>query len=286
MIKLFCDSAANLPTELTKKYSITVVPFSYTVNGVQSNTYGDRFDGKSYYNGIRAGGLVKTSMINMATFEAYFEKALKEGNDVLYIGLSGGISGTANAAKNAAEELRESYPDRAIVTIDTLGASLGAGLFALKAAEMIENGASMEEITERVKELIPHMCQCFTVDDLKHLHRSGRLSAGGALIGGLLGIRPLLLGNEEGKIVMYDKIRGMKQAMDALAARWKKYSLDPTEIIAIAHADNDQMADYLLEQIRSAGFTGECITECYEPTTGAHVGPGAVALFFFGTSRL
>lgn len=286
MIKLFCDSAANLPTELVKKYSITVVPFIYTVNGVQSNTYGDRFDGKAYYDGIRSGGLVKTSMINMTTFEAYFEKALSAGNDVLYVGMSGGISGTANAARNAAEELSEKYPDRVIKTIDTLGASLGAGLFVLEAADMIGNGASMDEVTEHINSRIPHMCQCFTVDDLKHLHRSGRLSAGGAIIGGLLGIRPLLLGNEEGKIVMYDKIRGMKQAMDALAARWAEYSLSSTETIGIAHADNDKFADYLLEKIREAGFTGECIMQCYEPTTGAHVGPGAVALFFFGKSRI
>ncbi len=286
MIKLYCDSAANLPTELIKKHSITVVPFIYTVNGVQSNTYGDRFDGKAYYDGIRNGATVKTSMVNMTTFEAYFEKALAAGDEVLYIGLSGGVSGTANAAKNAAAELLENYPDGKVEVIDSLGASLGAGLLVVEAAEMIAGGASMSEITEHIISRIPHMCQCFTVDDLKHLHRSGRISGGAAVIGGLLGIRPLLLGNEEGKIVMYDKIRGMKQAMDALAARWKEYSNDSTETIGIAHADNEKFANYLLDQIRLAGFTGECINVCYEPTTGAHVGPGAIALFFFGKSRI
>lgn len=286
MIKLFCDSAANLPTELIKKYSIKVVPFVYTVNGVQSNTFGDRFDSKAFYDSIRAGGLVKTSMINMTVFEMYFDKALAAGDDVLYVGLSSGISGTANAAKNAAAELREKYPERTIVTVDTLAAGLGEGLLVLEAAKQLESGADMDTAVAHVKEKMLHICQCFTVDDLKHLHRSGRLSGGAALIGGLLGIRPLLLGDNDGKIEMYDKVRGMKTAMDSLTKRWSEYVIDKSEIIAITHTDNEKFAAYLLDALRAAGFTGECIMQNHEPMSGSHLGPGAVALFFFGTSRM
>ena len=177
MLRLFTDTSANLPLALTKKHSITVVPFSYTVNGKEADYPDDTdFDGAAFYGAMRAGAVVKTSMVNPDLMAKYFESALSQGDDVLYVGMSGGISGTAQAAVIAAAELTEKYPERHIVTIDTYAASLGEGLQVLEAAGMIEQGKPLGEIKERLLARRPHMCQFFTVDDLAYLKRGGRIS--------------------------------------------------------------------------------------------------------------
>lgn len=285
MIQLFTDSAANLTEQLANEYNISVIPLSYTMGGEQKNQLDD-FDGKAFYDALRAGEVVKTSMINIAAFTDRFENELRVGNDILYIGLSGGVSGTTNAAQMAANELHGEYPERRIEVIDSRGASLGEGMIVLEAAKMLRSGADLDEVTARVKELIPNMCQCFTVDDLNYLKRSGRISGAAALIGGILGIRPLLIGDDEGRIVMYDKIRGAKRALDALAERYARLVTDKAREIGIAHADNEGGVAYLLGKLREHGFCGKELTVCYEPVTGAHVGPGTVALFFYGKSRV
>lgn len=286
MIQLFTDSAANLPMTALKENNIEVVPFSYTADGTEMTEFTKDFDGKAYYDDMRAGTIVKTSMINSALFTEYFERELSRGCDVLYIGMSGGISGTAGAALAAAQELAEKYPDREIAVVDTLGASLGEGMLVLEAAKMIRGGAGAKEIARQVRAMIPTMCQCFTVDDLNYLKRSGRISGAAALIGGLLGIKPLLLGNEEGKIVMYGKVRGASRALEALAERYERLATDKSLDLGIAHADNEDGAQYLIDRLREKGFSGSCMTVCYEPVTGSHVGPGTVALFFFGSNRV
>ena len=192
----------------------------------------------------------------------------------------------SNAAQMAANELHGEYPERRIEVIDSRGASLGEGMIVLEAAKMLRSGADLDEVTARVKELIPNMCQCFTVDDLNYLKRSGRISGAAALIGGILGIRPLLIGGDEGRIVMYDKIRGAKRALDALAERYARLVTDKAREIGIAHADNEGGVAYLLGKLREHGFCGKELTVCYEPVTGAHVGPGTVALFFYGKRRV
>ena len=286
MIQLFTDTSANLPCELVNKYGISVIPFTYTMDGVEHIPDTDKFDGKAYYDAIRGGSDVKTSMINVACFGEYFGKALEKGDDVLYIGMSGGISGTAHAAQLAVRELSESYPDRKIIAVDTLGASLGEGMLALEAAEKILEGMDISEIAAHVRRLIPHMCQCFTVDDLRYLKKNGRISGAASLIGNMLGIRPLLIGNNEGKIILKEKVRGAKKVLDAMANRYAELVLDKMQDIGIAHADNEAGKAYLVQRLRDKGFTGKCLSVCYEPVTGSHVGPGAVALFFFGTDRM
>lgn len=285
MIQLFTDSAANLTAQLASEYNIGIIPLSYTMGGEQKNQLDD-FDGKAFYDALRAGEVVKTSMINIAAFTDCFENELRVGNDILYIGLSGGVSGTTDAAQMAANELRGEYPERRIEVIDSCGASLGEGMIVLEAAKMLRDGTGLDEVTARVKEMIPNMCQCFTVDDLNYLKRSGRISGAAALIGGILGIRPLLIGDDEGRIVMYDKIRGAKRALDALAERYARLVTDKAREIGIAHADNKGGVAYLLGKLREHGFCGKELTVCYEPVTGAHVGPGTVALFFYGKSRV
>ncbi|MBU5456591.1 DegV family protein [Oscillibacter sp. MSJ-31] len=286
MTKLYTDTSANLPLALLREYDIAVIPFSYTVNGVAED-YNEEtdFDGKAFYDAMRRGAEVKTSMVNPATAAAFFERALAQGDDVLYVGMSGGISGTAHAAALAAEELREKYPHAKIMTIDTYAASLGEGLQVLEAAELLRAGRSFEEVGDRILVRRPHMCQFFTVDDLNYLKRGGRISGAAALVGSVLGIKPILRGDETGHIVSCGKVRGNKKAYAELADYFDKRALDKTVRIGIAHADNREGTDYLLGLLRERGFTGECLEVYYEPVTGAHVGPGTVALFFYGTEK-
>lgn len=286
MTKLYTDTSANLPLSLLREYDITVIPFSYTVNGMAED-YSEEtdFDGKTFYDAMREGAEVKTSMVNPATAAAFFERALERGDDVLYVGMSGGISGTAQAAAFAAVELMDKYPRAKIMTIDTYAASLGEGLLVLEAAELLRAGKSFEEVSDRILARRPHMCQFFTVDDLGYLKRGGRISGAAALVGTMLGIKPLLRGDETGHIVACGKVRGNKKAYAELAEYFDKRALDKAERIGIAHADNREGTDYLLGLLREKGFTGECLEVYYEPVTGAHVGPGTVALFFYGTEK-
>ena len=285
MTQLFTDTSANLPVEIIDEYGIEVVPFSYTIDGVEYIPERE-FDGKAFYAAMRAGSAVKTSMVNTGTFIDRFKTALDAGKDVLYIGMSGGISGTANAALMAKQELDEEYPDRKIVVIDTLAASLGEGLFVIKAAEQLRDGAALDAIEEDIRVQVPHMCQSFTVDDLKYLKKTGRVSGAAAIIGNVLSIHPILIGDYEGKIVVKSKVRGMKRTLDALAERYAELVLNKAETIGIAHADNEEGKAYLVQRLRDKGLTGKCLSVCYEPVTGSHVGPGTVALFFFGTDRM
>lgn len=285
MTQLFTDTSANLPAEIIDEYGIEVVPFSYTIDGVEYIPERE-FDGKAFYAAMRAGSEVKTSMVNAGTFIERFKTALDAGKDVLYIGMSGGISGTANAALMAKQELDEEYPDRKIVVIDTLAASLGEGLFVIKAAEQLKDGVALDAIEEAIRAQVPSMCQSFTVDDLKYLKNTGRVSGAAAIIGNVLSIHPILIGDYEGKIVVKAKVRGMKRTLDALAERYAELALSKTETIGIAHADNEEGKAYLVQRLRDKGLTGKCLCVCYEPVTGSHVGPGTVALFFFGTDRM
>lgn len=285
MTQLFTDTSANLPVEIIDEYGIEVVPFSYTIDGVEYIPERE-FDGKAFYAAMRAGSEVKTSMVNAGTFIERFKTALDAGKDVLYIGMSGGISGTANAALMAKQELDEEYPDRKIIVIDTLAASLGEGLFVIKAAEQLKDGVALDAIEETIRAQVPSMCQSFTVDDLKYLKNTGRVSGAAAIIGNVLSIHPILIGDYEGKIVVKAKVRGMKRTLDALAERYAELALSKTETIGIAHADNEEGKAYLVQRLRDKGLTGKCLSVCYEPVTGSHVGPGTVALFFFGTDRM
>ena len=286
MTKLFTDTSANLPLALLREYEIDVIPFSYTVNGVPAD-YPDEadFDGKAFYDAMRAGAEVNTSMVNPALAAEHFEQALAHGDDVLYIGMSGGVSGTAQAAAIAAGELRKKYPSAQIETIDTYAASLGEGLQVLEAAELLRAGRSFREVYDQILARRPRMCQFFTVDNLAYLKRTGRISGVVALAGTVLGIKPILRGDETGHIVQCGTARGNRRAYAALVEYYRARALDKTERIGIAHADNSAGVEQLVELLREAGFAGECVTVYYEPVTGAHVGPGTVALFFYGTEK-
>ncbi|MFR8258231.1 MAG: DegV family protein [Oscillospiraceae bacterium] len=286
MIQIFTDTSANLPASYIQKYALRVIPLTYLIDGVEAHQdpTGD-FDGKAYYDAMRSGTSVTTAMINIAGFLEPLREALAAGDDAIYIGMSGGISGTAHAASLAVEELKEEFPERKVASIDTYAASLGEGLLVVEAARMLENGASFDEIVEKISQRRHVMCQYFTVDDLAYLERGGRVSKAAAIVGTVLKIKPLLRGDEEGKIVLCGKTRGRKQSLASLADFYEKLVADKTEEIGIAHADDAECAQFLLDALRKRGFTGDCLTVCYEPVTGCHVGPGTVALFFYGVHR-
>lgn len=286
MIKLFTDTSANLPVSITKEYDIEVVPFSYTVNGKEVPYSADTdFNGRAFYEAMRAGAEVKTSMINVSDFIAAFEQWIAKGDAVIYVGMSGGISGTAHSAKLAAEELLEKYPAAKIAAIDTYAASLGEGFLVIETAKMIERGDPFLKIVKKIELLRKNMCQFFTVDDLAYLRKGGRISGAAAVVGTVLNIKPILRGDENGKIVLCGKIRGFNKSMEALANKYDELVFDKTADVGIAHADNPEGAQRLEDILRAKGFSGKLLKVVYEPVTGSHVGPGTIALFFMGEHK-
>lgn len=286
MIKLFTDTSANLPVSIIREYGIEVVPFSYTVNGKEVPYSAETdFNGKAFYEAMRAGAEVKTSMINVSGFMEVFEQWIAKGDAVIYVGMSGGISGTANSAKLAAEELLEKYPAAKIAAIDTYAASLGEGFLVIETAKMIERGDPFLKIVKKIELLRKNMCQFFTVDDLAYLRKGGRISGAAAVVGTVLNIKPILRGDENGKIVLCGKIRGFNKSMEALANKYDELVFDKTADVGIAHADNPEGAQRLEDILRAKGFSGELLKVVYEPVTGSHVGPGTIALFFMGEHK-
>lgn len=291
MIQLFTDSAANLTSDLIKDNNVQVISLSYMLEDDPENTLNfagsltDSFDPKSYYDAMRNGKKIQTSMVNTDAFATAFEKAFEKGDEILYIGLSAGVSGTLNAAVLALRELEEKYSDRKLPNarvIDSKGAGMGEGMLVLEAAKLIKHGLDVNSVADKTEKLVDELCQCFTVEDLNHLKRTGRISGASAAVGGLLGIKPILIGDNNGKIVMSGKVRGSKRALDNLADTYDAYVTDKTAYICITHADNPDGAEYLKNKLITKGFSGDCITLAFEPAMGAHVGPDSIALFFFG----
>lgn len=276
------DTSANLQNKHIAENNIHVVPFSYYVEGVEHTCLDtEAFNGDEYYAMIKAGANVTTSQVPPQRFVDCFEPLLKEGKDIILVSMSSGISGSCNSARMAAAQLLEDYPERKIAIVDTRGASLGEGLVALKAAQLRDEGKSFEEAIPVLENMVECMCQIFTVDDLMHLRKGGRLSNLSAVVGTVLQIKPILIGNDEGKIVAIAKIRGRKRSIEDLAARYDKFVEDhANSVVGIAQAGCRGDAEHLIELLNKNKPPKEIICVEYEPVTGSHVGPGALALFF------
>ena len=283
MIRVMTDNAANLPPELRAQYGITELCLTYTIDGEPVDVTAP-FDGYAYYEAMRRGAEVKTSMITPLAAREAMEPVLAAGDDVLYVGLSGGVSGTCWGVSVVAQELRERYPARDIRVLDTRGASLGEGLIVLEAAGMAQKGADMDAIVARANQLIGKMRQHFMVDDLKFLRKGGRLSGAAALAGTLLQIKPILQGDPEGKIVVLSKERGRKKAMDTLIRLYDELAEDKSAPVGISHAAAPAEALHLTTRLRQSGCTGPILSMCHEPVTGAHVGPGMLAMYFYSAT--
>ncbi len=278
------DTSANLPSAMAREREIGVIPFSYYIEGVEHLCLDtDAFDGADYYGALRRRVKINTSQITPQRYVEHLEPILKEGRDVLYIGMSSGISGSYQSAVIAAEQLREAFPDRKIRTVDTLGASLGEGLVVLKAAEWRDAGMTIDETEDAAKQMSRRMYQVFLVDDLFQLKQLGRLSNAASIVGTVLQIKPLLKGNELGQIVCIGKERGRRRAIRALADHYKALVKDPAQqLVGIAHADCAEDAEFLNGLLREAARPKGVLNVLYEPVTGCHVGAGTLALFFLG----
>ncbi|MBR1456911.1 MAG: DegV family protein [Oscillospiraceae bacterium] len=276
------DTSGNLPTREAAAHDLKVIPFTYTINGQDYTcTDTEAFDGDAFYERIRRGVTVTTTQICPQNYVEFFEPYLRAGKDVLFVCMSSGISGSCNSAHIAADMLAGDYPDRRIEIIDTRGASLGEGIIALKAARLRDIGRDVLEAAKELRGNVERMFNVFTVDDLMHLKRGGRLSNLSAIVGTVLQIKPLLKGNEEGKIVAFAKLRGRRKSIQALAQLYDRLAVDPQEqVVGIAQAGCREDAQYLAELISLHRPPREILTVEYEPVTGSHVGPGALALFF------
>lgn len=286
---IFTDSSANLTKETLAALNVIVISLTYEVNGKEHLCYDPNveFDGELFYSKLKNPDYhVRTSMINSERFRIAFEQELSADRDVLYIAMSSMISGTYQAAMSAREELLSVYPKRTISVVDTRAASLGEGLIVCHAALMREDGKTIEEITAWAEEASKLVRQHFMVDDLQFLSRGGRISGTVAFIGSMLQIKPLLRG-DEGRIVSDRNVPGRKMALRALADIFDKTAIDvQSQTIGIAHGGCEQDALKLRDLIAEKHHVEDFMIVCYEPGTGAHVGPGTVALFFFGADQV
>lgn len=285
MFEIVTDTSANLDCKLLDQLHIRVVPFSFFVNDkeyIYTDTKG--FDGPAYYNAIRKGIQVRTSQVPPQRYLEFFTPLCEAGREILFVGMSSGISGSFSSAENAAKQLRSKYPECKIRLVDTLGASLGEGLLVLKAAQCQKQGMTLDDTADYLLKARYEMCQVFTVEDLKYLRRSGRLSNIQTIVGTMLQIKPILQGSRSGQIICTARVRGRKQSIQAMADQYEAFVTGSEEQqIGIAHADCPEDAKQLIHLLNSTKCPPKDImTVCYEPVTGSHVGPGALALFFWG----
>ena len=278
------DTAANLKREHIDRYEITVIPLSYYIEDEEHVcTDPDAFNGPAFYHALAGGARAHTSQIPPQRYIDSIEPLLKAGRDVLFVGLSSGVSGSYASAETAMQELAERYPERRMRLVDTMGASLGEGLQVLRACDCREQGMRLDETADLLLERRARMSQLFTVDDLMHLRKTGRISGVVAIVGTMLNIKPLLKGNEDGKIVSCGKARGRKQAIRTLAERYAELVEHPeTQTIGISHANCPEDASLLENLIRQLKPPKDILCVMHEPVTGVHVGPGMLAVYFEG----
>jgi DegV family protein with EDD domain len=258
------------------------------VDGNEINNYlaDEKFSFKGFYDRLRNKEHIKTSLLNVEEFTEEFDKILSGGEDVLALLISSGISGTYQAAKIAADDLREKYPERKIIVIDSLAASIGHGLLVYYAAKMQQEGKSIDEVADFIYKNRLKLVHKFTVDDLFFLKRGGRLSGGVAVIGTILQIKPVLHVDDEGKLVSQAKVNGRKKSINALFDNFKENVVDPeNQVLAICHGDCLEDAEYLANKIRKEYNVKDIIINYCDPVIGAHAGPGVLALFFIGKER-
>lgn len=287
--EIVTDSSCNLTEELIDRFGVHVLPLTFMTDGVQYQSYlkGERTDLKQFYTMMREGKVITTSLPNMAESEELLRGLLDAGRDVLYVGFSSGLSGTYEATSLLLRELEEEYPDRKIISVDTLAASLGEGLLVYLAAQRAQAGASIEEVRDWLEENKLHLAHWFTVDDLMFLLRGGRVSKTSAYAGTLLNIKPVMHVDDEGHLVPVDKVRGRKKAIHALVDHMEETAQQPVEeqVVFITHGDCMEDAEHLADEIRRRLGATQFVFNYVDPVIGAHSGPGTLALFFLASER-
>ena len=279
------DSCCDFTREQYEKLNLIWVPLTLRYKGEEMDGFTEPGELHDFYEGIRSGEMPTTAAVNPDTWAGAMETALQKGQDVLCMTFTSALSTTHQSAVIAADELREKYPERKIIVVDTLCAALGQGLLVYKACQKRDEGYSLEQLHAWVEENKLHICHWVTVDDLNHLKRGGRISAATAFVGGMLGIKPIIHVDNEGRLVNIGKCRGRKAAMELLSDKLAKTGTD-VETIFIAHGDCPEDAAALEKLCREkcpkvqnvmTGYVGGVI--------GAHTGPGVLVVFFLGEGR-
>lgn len=286
--EILTDTGANLTDELIEKFGIQVMSLVFVVDGKEYKSYekGKKTDLSKFYVMMREGKVITTSCVNADTANENIRAIFERGNDILYIGFSSGLSATYETVCAAAEEIKKEYPDRKMISVDSLAAALGQGLLVTYAAEMREQGKSLEEVASWLEENKLHLCHWFTVEDLKYLKRGGRISAAAALFGGMLNIKPVMHVDDFGHLVPVAKVRGTRKAIDMMIEKMKESILpNIKQKIYIVHADYMEGAKLLAEKVKKAVGIEDILIHQVDPVIGAHSGPGTLALFFLGNKR-
>jgi DegV family protein with EDD domain len=286
---LMTDSSCDLPGRLAASMEIAVVPLSVTVeNGATYKNYLDHREIpiKAFYDLERAGKTATTAAPSMGDFVAAMEPALQAGQDILFLGFSSALSASYQNGAMAMNDLREKYPGRKLIAVDSLCASLGQGLLTYLMWQERQKGRSIEAVAAFAEETKPYLCHWFTVNDLNHLHRGGRVSKTTAIIGTALQMKPLMHCDAEGRLTKITAVRGRKASLVAMKDKLKETIVHPEDqTIFISHGDCLEEAQLLAGLIRQEVPVKDVIINHVGPVIGAHTGPGVMALFHVGTRR-
>ena len=281
------DSNSDVLPEFIKENDLTIIPQYYSFG---DTVYGDELNmpPHEFYETMRKGELPKSQANNPAVIRDKFEKILKEGKNILHIAFSSALSGSCNNVVMTANELLEDYPDRKIMVFDSLNASLGEGVSVYRAVELWKAGKAMEEVYDVLMEERDHVNVSFTVNDLYHLQRGGRVSKTTAVVGSLVNIKPILVVTSTGELKSDGTVRGRKKSLKTLVARLEE-SLDldsygKDRMVAVLHGDCIDDAKAVADMVKELGFTNVIINDV-SPSIGTHAGPGVVGLINYGKTR-
>ena len=285
---LMTDSCCDMSEDMARELGLEVIPLSLEMEG---KTYRNYLDGREigfheFYNMMRSGKLATTSAVSVGTFTQAMREILQQGKDVLYLGFSSALSTTYQSGAIAAADLAEEFPEAKIFAVDTLCASLGQGLLVYLCAQQKAAGGTIEQVRDYALNTRLHLCHWFTVDDLNHLKRGGRISGTTALLGTMLSIKPVLHVDDEGHLVSVGKARGRRASLLALVDEMEKTALEPAgQTIFISHGDCLEDAQFVADEIRRRFGTQTFHINFVGPVIGNHTGAGVVALFFLGDHR-
>lgn len=286
--EIFTDVTSDLPLEVIDFLGIKVIPMDFQIDGKVYSHYPDEreLDSKDFYKMIQEGLMATTTQITPSRFMEYFIPTLEEGKDIIYICFSSGLSGTYGSSKIAIQNLKDDYPNRKIMSIDSLCASSGEGLLVYLAAKEKEKGKTIYELYDWIENNRLNICHWYKVDDLFHLKRGGRISSVAATFGTVLNIKPLLNMDDDGKLQLVEKLRGTKTCEHRMLDKLKEnYLPDKYDTIIISHADCKHEAMLLEKMLRKECEVGEIIHSNIGPVIGAHSGKGTLLINFYGKQR-
>ena len=286
--QIITDATADLNDELLNGLpEVKIIPMHVQVGG-QEYLFGPggNINTEEFYGFLRSGQFATTSQINPETYREYFDAILKQGVDVLYLCFSSGMSKTIQSAQMAIAELQEEYPDRTILCLDTLCAAVGEGLFVMEAARKQAQGMDIHELYNWLEAHRLNLCHWVTVDTFDHLKHGGRVSATSAAMGTLLGIKPLIHVDENGKLVAMGKPRGQKKALQALLSNMEKgWMPEISRQVIIGHGDSPEIAKELRDMVAQQFPEAEIYIAPIGPIIGAHAGAGVMTVFFWGNNH-